>query len=59
MNESDQMFLAVLTQDFTLVLQVMLKIIAGLFFSTDAITIYIVLALGFLIFWLKSKIETH
>jgi hypothetical protein len=58
MNESDQMFLALLTNDITMVLQVIAKIAAGLFLSPDAIAIYVVFGLGFLVFWLKSKVES-
>jgi len=56
-NESDQMFLALLTNDITMVLQVMGKIFSGLFLSPDAIAIYVVFALGFLIVWAKSKLN--
>ena len=57
MNESDQMFLALLTSDVIMALQVMAKIVGGLFFSPDAIAIYSVFGLGFLVFWLKSKLK--
>lgn len=57
-TESDQMFLATLTNDFTLAFQVMAKIVSGLFFSPDAIAIYVVFGLGFLAFWAKHKVES-
>ena len=57
MKEADQMFLALLTDDITLVLQVMAKIVGGLFLSPDAIAIYVVFGLGYLAFWLKSKLN--
>jgi hypothetical protein len=57
MKENDQMFLALLTNDITLVLQVMAKIVGGLFLSPDAIAIYVVFGLGYLAFWLKSKLK--
>jgi len=57
MNESDQLFLATLTNDFGLALQVMAKIVSGLFLSPDAIAIYVVFALGFFAYWLKSKLN--
>ena len=56
-TESDQMFLATLTNDFGLALEVMAKIVGGLFLSPDAIAIYVVFGLGFLIFWAKSKLN--
>ena len=56
-TESDQMFLATLTNDFTLAFEVMAKIVGGLFLSPDAIAIYVVFGLGFAIFWLKSKLN--
>jgi uncharacterized membrane protein len=51
------MFLALLTNDLMMVLHVMAKIMGGLFLSPDAIAIYVVFGLGFLIFWLKSKLN--
>ena len=51
------MFLALLTNDLMMVLHAMAKIVGGLFFSPDAIAIYVVFGLGFLIFWLKSKLN--
>jgi hypothetical protein len=54
-TESDQLFLATLTNDFGLAFQVMAKIIGGLFLSPDAIAIYIIFILGFLAVWSKSK----
>ena len=57
MNESDQMFLATLTNDFGLAIQVMAKIVGGLFLSPDAIAIYVVFALGFAAYWLKAKLN--
>ena len=57
MNHDDQMFLALHTNDIPMVLQAMAKIVGGLFFSPDAIAIYVVFGLGFLIFWLKSKLK--
>ena len=51
------MFLALHTNDIPMVLQVMAKIMGGLFLSPDAIAIYVVFGLGFLIFWLKSKLN--
>lgn len=57
MNNNDQMFLALLTNDLMMVLHAMAKIVGGLFFSPDAIAIYVVFGLGFLIFWLKSKLN--
>jgi hypothetical protein len=55
--ESDQMFLAILTNDFGLAFQVMAKIVGGLFLSPDAIAIYVVFALGFAAYWLKAKLN--
>jgi hypothetical protein len=57
MNNHDQMFLALLTNDILMVLQVMAKIVGGLFLSPDAIAIYVVFGLGYLAFWLKSKLN--
>ena len=51
------MFLALHTNDIPMVLHAMAKIMGGLFFSPDAIAIYVVFGLGFLIFWLKSKLN--
>jgi len=56
-NESDQMFLAILTHDISLAGQVIVKILAGLFLSPDAIAIYVVFILGFFIYWLKSELD--
>lgn len=47
----------ILLHDLTLALQVIGKIFSGLFFSPDAIAIYVVFALGFLIFWIKAKLN--
>ena len=57
MKEADQIFLALLTDDITLVLQVMAKMVSGLFLSPDAIAIYVVFGLGYLAYWLKSKLN--
>lgn len=57
MKEADQMFLALLTDDIMLVLQVMAKMVSGLFLSPDAIAIYVVFGLGYLAYWLKSKLN--
>jgi len=57
MKENDQMFLALLTNDIAMALQVMAKIVGGLFLSADAIAIYVVFGLGYLAFWLKSKLN--
>ena len=54
---NDQMFLALHTNDIPMVLHAMAKIMGGLFLSPDAIAIYVVFGLGFLIFWLKSKLN--
>jgi hypothetical protein len=54
MNDINQ----ILLNDLTLALQVIGKIFSGLFLSPDAIAIYVVFALGFLVFWLKSKVES-
>jgi hypothetical protein len=56
-TESDQLFLGLLTHDLTLVLQVMAKVLGGLFLSPDAIAIYVVFALGFFAYWLKGKLN--
>jgi len=56
-TESDQIFLATLTNDFPLALQVMAKIVGGLFFSPDAIAIYVVFGLAFIAFWAKHKLN--
>jgi hypothetical protein len=56
-TESDQMFLATLTNDFPLAFQVMAKIVGGLFLSPDAIAIYVVFALGFAAYWLKKNLN--
>ena len=56
-TESDQLFLGLLTLDLTLVLQVMAKVLGGLFLSPDAIAIYVVFGLGFAAYWLKSKLN--
>ena len=53
-TESDQMFLAALTNDFGLAFQVMAKIVGDLFLSPDAIAIYVVFGLGLVAFWAKS-----
>ena len=57
MDYSDKMFLALLTNDVVLALQVMAKIVSGLFLGPDAIAIYVVFGLGFLAFWIKSKLN--
>lgn len=59
MKESDEIFLALLTNDIGMALQVMTKTIGGLFLSPDAIAIYVVFILGFLGFWLKAKLENN
>jgi len=59
MDESDKLFLAGMTNDFLLAFRVMAKIIGDLFLSADAISIYIVFALGFLALWLKGKLESN
>ena len=51
------MFLALMTNDILMVLQVMAKIVGGLFLSPDAIAVYVVFGLGFFAFWLKSKLN--
>ena len=51
------MFLATLTNDLGLALQVMAKIVGGLFLSPDAIAIYVVFGLGFAGYWLKAKLN--
>jgi len=56
-TESDQLFLGLITQDLTLVLQVMAKTLGGLFLSPDAIAIYVVFGLGFAIYWIKNKLN--
>lgn len=58
MNSSDQMFLALLTNDFLTVLCLFAKNIAGLFLSPDAIAIYVVIALGLAIFKIHSMINS-
>jgi len=53
MNDINQ----ILLNDLSLALQVIGKIFSGLFLSPDAIAIYVVFALGFLIVWAKSKLN--
>ena len=53
MNDINQ----ILLNDVSIALQVMAKIVGGLFLSPDAIAIYVVFGLGFLAFWLKAKMK--
>ena len=53
----NDLFLKAIAQDITFAAQVMAKIMGGLFLSPDAIAIYVVFGLGFLAFWLKSKLN--
>ena len=56
MNNND-LFLKLICQDITIAVQVIAKIVGGLFLSPDAIAVYAVFGLGFLIYWLKSKMN--
>jgi len=53
----NDLFLKAIAQDITFAAHVMAKIMGGLFLSPDAIAIYVVFGLGYLAFWLKSKLK--